>query len=86
MYYVVTEMTCDGEYEYYGTCIVKLQEGEEPSEKLFLEKMYEDTEITFDDCCNAWQITGDYRYIKIYDWKLIESEEDKQILNKYRIY
>lgn len=88
MYYIVTEKTRDGEFEYLGKSIVKLQEGEEPSEKLFLEKMYEDgeTELTFDDFCRAWQIDGDYRLLTIYHWQLIESEEDKQILNKYRIY
>ena len=86
MYYVIVEKIRDGEYEYYGTCIVKLEEGEEPSEEIFLKKIYEDVELDFDDYANAWRTQGDYRYINIYHWYKIESEEHKQILNKYGIH
>ena len=86
MYYVITEKIRDGEYEYYGTCIMKLEEGEEPSEEIFLKKIYEDAELEFDEYANAWQMKGDYRYIDIYHWIKIESEEDKLTLNKYGIH
>lgn len=83
-HYIVTEQTRDGEFEYLTTCIITLREDEEPSEKLFLEKLYE--ELTFDDFCRAWKIPGDYRLLTIYNWNKIESEDDKRILNKYGIY
>ena len=86
MYYVVTEKTRDGEFEYLEKRIIKLEGGEEPSKGLFLHKLYEATELEFDKYSKAWQIKGDYRLVDIYNWKLIESEEDKKILNKYGVY
>ena len=85
MYYVITEKIRDGAYEYYGTCIVELEEGEEPSEHIFLQKIYEGVELDFDDYINGWQIWED-RYVNIYSWKKIESDADREILNKYGIH
>lgn len=86
MFYIITEKIRDGEYEYYCTCIIKLEEGEEPSEELFLKKLYGDSQIQYNSYSRAWEIHGDYRLANIYSWKLIESEEDKLTLNKYGIY
>lgn len=86
MYYVVTEKTRDGEFEYLSTCILKIEEGEEPSEGLFLRKLYGEGELKFDDFTGGWQIDGDYRLINLYNWHKIEAEEHKEILNKYGIH
>jgi predicted transcriptional regulator len=84
--YIVVEQVRDGEFEYYELCIVTLGEGKEPSEEAFLRHMYDDVTLTYDDFCRAWQLEGDYRLFRVYHYQLIESEEHKQILNKYGVH
>lgn len=85
--YVVVEITQDGDYQYFGTCVVTLDEGEEPSEEVLLKALYwgDDTEVKYDEWCKGWVVELDYRIVRIYNWTKIESEEHKQILNKYGV-
>lgn len=86
--YVVVELVHDGDHQYLQHCIVTLDEGEEPSEEAFLKGIYwgDDTEVKYDEWYKGWLVELDYRIVRIYNWIKLESEEHKQILNKYGIH
>ena len=86
--YVVTEKIRDGDHEYCLETIITLADKENASEEVFIKNLYSDQEIKpyNHSYKKVWELLGDYRLTEIYTWIRIESEEHKQILNKYGVY